>query len=80
MTMWISGARRQCDELGEWKALRRGWCFGEEQSRMEPLEPISGKIGTHHGGSERMEAAEVKVQSIVAEEMARRGWGAAELE
>ncbi len=47
---------------------------------MEPLEPISGKIGTHHGGSERMEAAEVKVQSIVAEEMARRGWGAAELE
>ena len=72
--------RRQRDEPGEWKALRRGWCFGEDQFRMELLEQMSGKMGAHHGGSERIETAEAQAQRIVAEEMVRRGWSAAELE
>jgi len=38
------------------------------------------KLGTHHGGSERIESAEAKAQRIVEEEMARRGWSEAELE
>ena len=73
-------ARRQGDEPGDWKAVRRGWCFGEEQFRRELLEEMSGKFGVHHGGRERMESAEAKAQRIVAEEMARRGWSVADLE
>ena len=45
--------------------MRRGWCFGEEQFRMEFLEQVSEKLGTHHGGSERTESSEAKAQSIV---------------
>jgi REP element-mobilizing transposase RayT len=72
--------RRQGDEPEGWKALRRGWCFGEEQFRMELLEQMSGKIGAHHGGGERIETAKAQAERIVAEEMARRRWSAAELE
>jgi putative transposase len=72
--------RRQHDEPEEWKALRRGWCFGEEAFRMELLEQMSEKIGVHHGGGERIETAKAKAERIVAEEMARRGWNEAELE
>lgn len=72
--------RRQRDEPGEWKALRRGWCFGEEAFRRELLEQMSEKIGAHHGGGERIETAQAKAERIVAEEMARRGWSQAELE
>jgi putative transposase len=72
--------RRQRDEPGEWKAIRRGWCLGEEQFRMELLEQMSEKLGVHHGGSERLESAEAKARRIVGEEMARRGWSVAELE
>jgi len=62
------------------KALRRGWCFGEEQFRMDLLEQRNEKLGTHHGGSGRIESAEDKAQRIVGEEMARRGWSQVELE
>jgi len=72
--------RRQRDEPGQWQALRRGWCLGEAAFRMELLEQMSEHFGRHHGGSERLETAEAKAQRIVKEEMARRGWGAAELE
>jgi len=41
---------------------------------MELLEHKSEKVGTHHGGSERIESAEAKAQRIDVEEMARRGW------
>jgi hypothetical protein len=47
---------------------------------MELREQMSEKLGMHHGGSERIESAEAKAQSIVGEEMARRGGSEAELE
>ena len=68
------------DEPGEWKALRRGWCYGGEPFRTELLAQMSEKIGRHHGGSERLESAEVKAQRLLAAELARRGWNAAYLE
>ena len=72
--------RRRQEEPVEWKALRRGWCLGEAEFRRELLEQMSEQFGRHHGGSERIETAEAKAQRILKEEMARRGWGAAELE
>jgi len=40
---------------------------------------MSGKMGAHHGGSERAETAEAKAERILAKEMRRLGWGSAEL-
>ena len=72
--------RRRGDEPGQWKTLRRGWCFGAEQFRAELLERMSGKMGAHHGGSERSESAEAKAGRILAEELRRVGWGMDQLE
>jgi hypothetical protein len=58
-------ARRSGEAPGEWKALRRGWCLGEEQFRRELLEAMSEQFGAHHGGSERIEAAEAKARRIM---------------
>lgn len=72
--------RRRRDKPGEWKAVRPGWCFGEETFRSELLEQMSAKLGAHHGGRERFESAEVKADRLAGEETARRGWSTAELE
>jgi len=40
---------------------------------------MSGRIGTHHGGSERQETAGAKAERILTEELTRRGWNAAAL-
>ena len=66
--------RRHGEDPAQWKALRREWCLGEKQFRAELLEQMSGKLGSHHGGSERQETAEAKADRILAEELRRRGW------
>ena len=70
--------RRRAEAPGQWKELRRGWCFGEEQFRAELLEQMSEKMGKYHGGSERLESAEIKAARLLAEELKRRGWDTAE--
>ena len=72
--------RRRGDEPAEWKALRRGWCFGEEQFRAELLEQMRGKLGAHQGGVERAESALAKAERVLSEELQGRGWDAADLE
>jgi len=72
--------RRRAEAPEQWQALRRGWCYGEEQFRAELLEQMSKRMGKHHGGSERLESAELKAASLVAEELKRRGWEVAEWE
>jgi REP element-mobilizing transposase RayT len=72
--------RRQVEDPEQWRALRRGWCFGEEQFRAELLEQMSAKMGTHHGGAERSETAEARAQRILAIELKRRGWVEAKLQ
>jgi len=71
--------RRVRVEPGEWKAVRRGWCLGEETFRAELLAQMSERIGAHHGGSERAESAVAKAERILGEELQRRGWNAQEL-
>ena len=71
--------RRRAEDPEQWKALRRGWCFGEETFRAELLEQMSGQIGTQHGGRERQETAMAKAERLLAEELERRGWSGEEL-
>ena len=63
-----------------WKPLRRGWCLGAETFREELLAQMSERRGAHHYGQELQEADEHKAESIVREELARRGWGEKDLE
>ena len=71
--------RRRSDHT-EWiKKMRRGWYLGDEEFRRELLAQMDGKIGHHHGGPERRESAEQKAESILNEELKRRGWDQKEL-
>jgi hypothetical protein len=62
--------RRRADEPGEWKALRRGWCFGEEQFRVELLEQMAERMGMNHGG----QRADGKLAGYLSGSRKRRGW------
>jgi putative transposase len=66
--------RRRKDTPGQWKAVRRGWCLGDEEFRQELLAQMESKLGRHHGGAERQESDTGRAQRVLAEEMKRRGW------
>jgi len=72
--------QRRREERGEdWKAIRRGWCLGDEGFRQELLAQMAGQMGEHHYGRERWETMEEKAARIVREELARVGWTEGEL-
>ena len=64
--------RREADEGEEFKPIRRGWCLGEARFREELLAKMGERMGAEHYGEERMEAAEVRAERIIAEELKRR--------
>ena len=61
------------------KSFRRGWCLGGEAFKRQMLEQMEGKLGEHHSGELRREAAEAKAERIVAEELSRLGWAESDL-
>jgi REP element-mobilizing transposase RayT len=71
--------RRAQETGGDWRAVRRGWCLGEETFRQELLAQAHEREGENHYGSQRRETAEEKGGRIVAEELDARGWSEAEL-
>ena len=71
--------RRAQEEEAEFKAIRRGWCFGDEQFRQELLGQMSEKVGRSHYGPEVQETAEDRARRILAEELRRRKWTEADL-
>ncbi len=71
--------RRGQESGADWQAVRGGWCFGEEQFRTELLEQMSGHLGAHHGGSERIESVAAQAERILEEELKRLGWTPGEL-
>jgi putative transposase len=73
-------ARRAGETDEEFKAVRSGWCFGDEHFRKELLSKIDGAAGDSHFGSEFQEASEVKATRIIDEELRRALWAEAELE
>ena len=73
--------RRRAEELDPEAlgALRRGWCLGGEDFRRQMLLRMQGKLGDYHSGELHRRAAQARAEHIMAEELARRGWGEGEL-
>lgn len=64
---------------GDWKKLRRGWCWGPKEFREELLEWIGKKQGGQHHGEELRESDEQKAEGLVAEMLGQAGWSEGEL-
>ena len=67
-------------ESGDWRQLRRGWCWGPNSFREELLEQIGAKKGAQPTGEELGESDEPKAQRMVAAMLQEAGWKEAELE
>jgi len=66
-------------ESGDWRKLRRGWCWGPNSFREELLEQIGAKKGAAHHGEELWESDEQKAQRMVAGMLREVGWKESEL-
>jgi hypothetical protein len=64
---------------GDWKRLRRGWCWGPKEFRQEMLELIGQKQGRHHYGEELKESDARKAERLVGEMLRKGGWSEEEL-
>ena len=73
-------ARRMEEEPADYAAIRRGWCFGEDEFRKELLAHMEERVGPEHYGGERGEVAEARAERIVREELRRRRWAEVDLE
>ena len=72
--------RRAQETGGDWKAIRRGWCFGDKTFRKELLAQMTDRMGEHHYGEERMESATEKAEQIIRRELNKRRWAEDALE
>ena len=72
--------RRGQESGGAWKAIRRGWCLGDETFRKELLAQMAEKMGEHHYGQERRESATEKAERMVRRELDKAGWAEPDLE
>ena len=73
-------ARRAAEEGMDYRAIRRGWFFGDWELKRELLEAMRGGFGEHHEGQEKWESAEAHAEAVVEEEMRQMGWEPKELE
>jgi len=72
--------RRGRDQPGEWRAVRRGWFFGNGRLKEQLLERMGTAMGRHHGGHEKFETDMQKAERVVARELKKRGWTQEDLE
>jgi REP-associated tyrosine transposase len=71
--------RRAVETGGTYKAIRRGWFFGEKTLKKELLGQMSRRLGPEHYGDERQESQTERAERVVEEELRRRGWKEATL-
>ena len=71
--------RRQSEASEDYKAVRRGWCLGEETFRRELLAQMTERRGAEHYGDEQRETDVAKAERIVREELQRRRWQESDL-
>jgi putative transposase len=67
-------ARAQENHEKEWRAIRRGWCLGDEEFREELLEQMEGLGGEYHHREELNESAAYRAQVIIKEELKKLKW------
>ena len=75
----VMEGRRGTEAAGSYKAIRRGWFFGEKALKKQLLAQMSERLGPEHYGEERQESQEEKAEQVVAEELRRRRWEEAAL-
>ena len=73
-------AGRAAEDAMDYKALRRGWFFGDKTLKEELLAAVNAQAGGWHYGEELRESAEAKAERILAKELKRRKWTATTLE
>ena len=66
--------RRQEDLEGEFKAVERGWCLGDEEFRQELLEQVMAKPGPSHYGEIVQEAAQAQAERLMRSSLKRLKW------
>ena len=71
--------RRQAEGGTDYRAVRRGWCLGEESFRKGLLAQMVGRLGPEHYGEERAATEEERAERVVGEELKRRGWSQKDL-
>jgi REP element-mobilizing transposase RayT len=71
--------RRQAEEDGDFKAIRRGWFFGGDKLKQELLEQATEKTGQSHYGELVRESATAKAERLVRAELGERKWDEASL-
>jgi putative transposase len=75
----IHSCRRAQADGEEFKAIRRGWCLGDETFRKELLESVSAGAAEPYRAEARRETTEAKARRILQEELAVLGWDNAAL-
>ncbi len=71
--------QEQVKESGEWKRLRRDWCWGTKEFRDELLGLIEQRQGPQHYGEELRESEEQKAGRLIKEMLNKLGWTEADL-
>jgi len=66
--------RRACEDGGSYKAIRRGWCLGDDAFRQDLLHQSHGLAGENHHANIRRETTEDKARRILKEELDQLGW------
>ena len=67
-------------ESGDWKKLRRGWCWGPKTFREELLDRIGERRTRAHEGPEIRESEEQKAERLIGGMLRQAGWKEGELE
>jgi hypothetical protein len=75
-TRRLSETAEPAEEL---KAIRHGWCFGNDSFRTESLAQMEQRAGANHYGYELQEVAEEKANRILAEELGIAKWAESQL-
>ena len=70
----VQAGQEQSRAGGDWKQLRRGWCFGGKTFREELLGLTGDKQTEHHYGEEIRESAVQKAERLVEEQLKAAGW------
>ncbi len=71
--------RRAQADADAFKAIRRGWCLGDETFRKELLHNVGKRATESHHAHTRRETVEEKAQRLLTGELTALGWTQAEL-
>jgi REP-associated tyrosine transposase len=71
--------RRQQETETDYRHVRRGWCFGDEEFRKELTAAAFGRAGPSHHSARRHETQEAKAEAIVKEGLKQIGWSEGDL-